>query len=205
MEDLKALSAATVCGIILCLIQNAQASPAVQISNSRIVGQRVKFLGHEVNQFLGVPYAQPPLGHLRFQKPVPIQNYTRVYRAVRNPPSCLQYATSKFPWYIDSEEKSEDCLYMNIWAPADASPQNPKAVLYFMYGGGHRYGGINAGVYNGVPLSSLGDIIVVTVNYRLGYFGFLTSNSTEAPGNAGEIIRFLKLFFLCEVICIIIC
>ncbi|GBM77076.1 Acetylcholinesterase-1 [Araneus ventricosus] len=155
------------------------------MSNSKIIGQNVRLKEREVNQFLSVPYAQPPIGKLRFKKPEPIQNYPKEIYAFNLPPACHQYSGNTFSWFINSTYKSEDCLYLNIWTPSDASPANRKAVLYWIHGGGFKYGSIQLPLYSGIPLAALGDIIVVTVNYRVGPFGFLTSGTRDAPGNVG--------------------
>ncbi|KAG8195663.1 hypothetical protein JTE90_003808 [Oedothorax gibbosus] len=160
--------------------------PTVHLNNSLFIGQTVVFARIPVQQFLGIPFAEPPVGKLRFQKPVPIKSYPPEFEATTFPKACLQYSIYPYPWYIaERDRKSEDCLYMNIWVPTGASPSNKKAVMYWMYGGGHRYGSMADSLYDGTKLAALGDIIVVTVNYRLNYFGFLTSNSPDAPGNLG--------------------
>lgn len=192
MHDISKL---IICGTLISLLQNVRTSPTIQINDGQIIGQKISLSGHEVNQYLGVPYAQPPIGPLRFKKPLPFQNYTPAFQANTNPPACPQYATlPSFPWYVSSNHKSEDCLYLNIWTPADASPTNKKAVLYWIHGGGFRLGSIRAKPYSGTALSAMGDIIVVTVNYRLGAFGFLTSGTEDAPPNVGKINFILSTF-----------
>ncbi|GBM77079.1 Acetylcholinesterase-1 [Araneus ventricosus] len=171
--------------MISLAVQYLSCEPVIQIGKSKLIGQSVRLKEREVNQFLSVPYAQPPIGQLRFKKPEPILNYPKELHAFNLPPACHQYTESPFPWYANSTHKSEDCLYLNIWTPSDASPANRKAVLYWIFGGGFRYGSIRLPVYSGTPLAALGDIIVVTVNYRVGPFGFLTSSTHDAPGNVG--------------------
>ncbi|KAG8195662.1 hypothetical protein JTE90_003807 [Oedothorax gibbosus] len=164
----------------------AVSPPTAQLNNSRFIGQTVVFAGIPVQQFVGIRFAEPPVGKLRFQKPVPIKSYPAEVKATTFPKACLQYSIYPFPWYIaERDRKSEDCLFMNIWVPTGASPSNKKAVMYWIYGGGHRYGSMADPLYNGTKLAALGDIIVVTVNYRLNYFGFVTSNTSDAPGNLG--------------------
>ncbi|CAL1262228.1 unnamed protein product [Larinioides sclopetarius] len=172
-------------GVILFLLNNFSCEPVVQIGSSYLYGQSIKYWNYEVYQFLSVPYAQPPLGKLRFQKPMPIVSYPKILKAVNMPPDCKQYTVHPFPWYNFSSSKSEDCLYLNIWTPSDASSENRKAVMYWIHGGGFRYDSIQNDVYTGTVLAAKGDIIVVTVNYRLGPFGFFTTGTNEAPGNVG--------------------
>ncbi|KAG8195660.1 hypothetical protein JTE90_003805 [Oedothorax gibbosus] len=98
-----------------------------------------------------------------------------------------------FPSY-DCGTKSEDCLYLNIWTPDTANSGNMKAVIYWIHGGGFRFGGIQEPRYFGAALAALGEVVVVTVNYHLGSFGFLTSGTDDAPGNVGlwDILEGLK-------------
>ncbi|GFT29192.1 acetylcholinesterase-1 [Nephila pilipes] len=172
-------------GITLLLMHSLNCEPIVEINNNQISGQNVKFQNFGVHQYLGIPYAQPPVGPLRFMPTVPLLQQPRMLKAIVPPPACMQYTERPFPWYVNSSEKSEDCLYLNIWTPSDASPENKKAVMYWIPGGGFRHGSIRSELYNGTALSALGDVIVVTVNYRLGPFGFLFSGTDDAPGNAG--------------------
>ncbi|GBM77064.1 Acetylcholinesterase-1 [Araneus ventricosus] len=160
--------------------------PVVQMGTTQIIGETYVFEGRQVNQYLSIPYAEPPIGQLRFQKTVPLERYPDVINAIDVPPACMQYTEYPFPWYINSTHKSEDCLYLNIWTPADASPQNRKAVMFWVHGGGYRYGSIRDKLYSGIALAALGDIIVVTVNFRVGVFAFLTSYTDDAPGNGGK-------------------
>ncbi|GFR32995.1 acetylcholinesterase-1 [Trichonephila clavata] len=146
---------------ILAIIQTINSQPVAQIGNSQ-------------NR------------DLRFKKPAPLQSLPSVYQAVNTPAACWQSSDYPFPWYDSSPGKNEDCLYLNIWTPDGANPQNKKAVIFFIHGGGFRYGSIRQMIYNGAPLAALGDVVVVTVNYRLGSFGFLTTGTEDAPGNVGK-------------------
>ncbi|GFW04183.1 acetylcholinesterase-1 [Trichonephila clavipes] len=179
---------------ILAITQTINSQPVAEVGNSQIVGSKVVADGKPVNQFLSIPYAQPPTGNLRFKKPVPLQSLPSKYRAINTPSACWQHSEYPFPWYDSSPGKDEDCLYLNIWTPDEASPQNKKAVIFFIHGGGFRYGSIRQMIYNGAPLAALGDVVVVTVNYRLGSLGFLTTGTEEAPGNVGlyDILEALK-------------
>ncbi|KAF8770251.1 Acetylcholinesterase-1 like protein [Argiope bruennichi] len=159
--------------------------PVVNLKKSQIFGRTIEFDGYRVNEYLGIRYAQPPVGSLRFQRTKKLRFVPSQFKALNIPPACLQYSESPYPWYVNGLYKSEDCLFLNIWTPVDASPSNQKAVLFWIHGGGFRFGSIQDQLYNGVPLAGIGDIIVVTVNYRLGAFGFLTTGTKEAPGNAG--------------------
>ncbi|GBM20686.1 Acetylcholinesterase-1 [Araneus ventricosus] len=138
-----------------------------------------------VEIFLGIPFAEPPIGNLRFQKPKPVKPWTETLVATRMPPACVQYTTYPFPWADHLPGKSEDCLYLNIYAPVDARNGSNLAVLFWIYGGGFTFGSNRMDLYDASALAIHGNVIVVTINYRLGLFGFLTSNTKDAPGNVG--------------------
>ncbi|CAL1278834.1 unnamed protein product [Larinioides sclopetarius] len=97
----------------------------------------------------------------------------------------MQHTEGPFPWYDDTSGKSEDCLYLNIFTPFYATNKSRLAVIFWIYGGGFTLGSNRMDVYDARPLAERESVVVVTVNYRLGLFGFLTSNTNDAPGNMG--------------------
>ena len=146
--------------------------------------------GKRVNVFLGIPYAKPPVGELRFKKPVPITQYSEPINAVKWPNPCLQSPVvlqSAAKQLINNTNFSEDCLYLNIWSPVNGQIEVPelKPVLFFIHGGGFYSGASNTDQSDGEILAAKGDVVVVTFNYRLGWFGFLYSGTDDAPGNMG--------------------
>lgn len=168
---------------------NAWDTPIVSTKLGEIRGSIVDFYGKPVGVFLGVPYAKPPLGMQRFQKPEPVEPWKGILDATTMPPACMQFSTRPFPWSETRSFQSEDCLYLNIWVPSSAflsKSKEGKAVIYWIYGGGFSMGSNGVPVYDGRVLASLGDVIVVTVNYRLGPFGFIYSGTKDAPGNVGK-------------------
>lgn len=133
-----------------------------------------------VLRFLGIPYARPPLGPLRFLPPQPCDAFSGVYDATYYRDSPMQFTPnaggSSSPYAQDQRLQppltySEDCLYLNVWTPEDAG-EAPLPVLYWVYGGAYCMGSASMDVYNGASLAKKG-MVVVTVNYRLGIFGFL--------------------------------
>jgi para-nitrobenzyl esterase len=137
---------------------------------------------HEgIETFLGLPYAAPPVGALRWRAPQSPKNWSGVRQAMAFAPACAQTAN----WI--TERKSEDCLYLNIWAPAH--PRTARLpVMVWIHGGG-LYGGSGAqGSYDGTRLAHRG-VIGVTLNYRLGIFGFFAHPELTArehvTGNQG--------------------
>jgi para-nitrobenzyl esterase len=134
-------------------------------------------IANGVRAFLGIPFAAPPLGPLRFSPPKPAAPWNGVRDATQAAASCPQLGRQ-------AQNTTEDCLYLNVWSPVGAA-KTP--VYVFIYGGGFTGG--NAASYDGSLLAAAGKIIVVTMNYRLGVLGFLAngalSNGGGATGNYG--------------------
>jgi para-nitrobenzyl esterase len=116
-------------------------------------------------QYLGLPYGKPPVGPLRFAPPEPAGGWEGVRDATAFGPSCMQRA-SVVP---GGSNMSEDCLSLNVYAPASASAEK-LPVMVFIHGGGYTLGGSSA--YEGRLLSQRGPVVVVTINYRLGALAF---------------------------------
>ncbi|KAF5858115.1 hypothetical protein ETB97_004881 [Aspergillus alliaceus] len=136
-----------------------------------------------VRAFLGIPFAEPPTGTARFKPPIPRKRFNSRINASSFPPTCPgQYTFSNesvwsvlpyLPW--DTDNMSEDCLAINIWAPAAShKKQSGKAaVMMFTYGGAFTQGGTAVAFYDGTNLvEDNEDIIVVTFNYRVSVFGY---------------------------------
>ncbi|KAH8023268.1 hypothetical protein HPB51_011711 [Rhipicephalus microplus] len=161
--------------------------PMVKTQSGLIRGFKEDVFGLPIDVFLGIPFAEPPVGSLRFMRPVPVKPWHREYKAMFLPPSCIQPSVY-FNQIINitGDERSEDCLYLNIWAPARETKEQRKAVMVFFHGGAFFFGSTNWHFYDGSRLAALGDVLVVSVNYRLGPFGFMTArNSPVSMGNQG--------------------
>ncbi|MGW4796244.1 carboxylesterase/lipase family protein [Nonomuraea sp. NPDC004297] len=120
-----------------------------------------------INRFLGLPFAQPPVGDLRWRPPAPPKSWEGVRPATRFGPACPQIIPAMF--HLRTQEKSEDCLYLNIWTP-ELGRQARRPVMVWIHGGGFLYGAGSEDGFDGARLASRG-VTVVTVNYRLGAFG----------------------------------
>jgi para-nitrobenzyl esterase len=138
--------------------------------------------------YLGVPFAKPPVGSLRWKAPQPLDNWTGVKQTKNFGPRPVQ-AVVFGDMNSRSNGVSEDCLYLNVWTPANRNTKGLPVLVYF-YGGGFVAGDGSEPRYDGASMAKKG-IVVVTVNYRLGLFGFfahpeLTKESpNKASGNYG--------------------
>jgi para-nitrobenzyl esterase len=123
-----------------------------------------------VTAFRGIAYAAAPIGALRWKPPQPVKSWTGIKHADRNGPACMQ---GPLPYVnLGSEPKlSEDCLYLNLWRPAQAGLHSALPVLVWLHGGGFAFGTANSTSSDGARLAKAG-VIVVAVNYRLGRFGW---------------------------------
>lgn len=143
-----------------------------------------------IQTFFGIPYAQPPVGDLRWQAPQPVQPWAGVKQTKTFGPRAVQ----KFMWAdmrFRSDGLSEDCLYLNVWTPAKQK-ETGLPVLVYIHGGGDVAGGGSEYRYDGESMAKEG-IVVVTINYRLNLFGYLAHPelSAEVPykasGNYGAL------------------
>ncbi|XP_054841882.1 thyroglobulin [Eublepharis macularius] len=131
-----------------------------------------------IRQFLGIPYAAPPLAENRFRPPQ-VFTWVESWNATTTRASCWQPGDDE----VSPSSVSEDCLYLNIYVP-DNNDGN-LSVLVFFHNGGAGDSGQTRTLVDGSFLAGVGNIIVVTANYRVGVFGFLTTGSSVASGNWG--------------------
>ncbi|WP_284646031.1 carboxylesterase/lipase family protein [Paenibacillus silviterrae] len=128
---------------------------------------------NSVRIWRGIPYAKPPLGDMRFRPPAAAEAWEGIKQATTFGPICPQPGGGAILGMIDiPREQSEDCLYLNIWAPAVPKPGG-SPVLVWIHGGAFVTGHGSVPIYDGSQFARSGDVMVVTFNYRLGPFGFL--------------------------------
>ncbi|XP_012939254.1 cholinesterase, partial [Aplysia californica] len=135
------------------------------------------FNGMEYLAYRGIPYAEPPTGDLRFRKPVAKTPLSGVYNATEFKPFCLQFRPGLFGQGV------EDCLYLNVYTPTSDPRRKPRKVFVFVHGGGNQNG--FSDLYVPGSLVSWFDLVVVTFNYRLGFLGFLSTQTPACLGNFG--------------------
>ena len=142
-------------------------SVSVRLSGGQVLGRRETVDDKALNVFLGIPYAQPPVDRLRFQKPLPIESWSEPIEAVNWPRPC--YQANHFLDNFRNQEFSEDCLYLNIWSPTDTNEtaaSEGRAVMFWIHGGALIIGSSVEKFYSGHVLAAKGDVVVVTINYR---------------------------------------
>jgi len=131
--------------------------------------------------FLGLSFAEPPVGDLRFKPPVAIDAWDSPVDASEFGPACPQPADSGTGTVYG--DQSEDCLTLNVWTPSADDKKRP--VMVWVHGGGWIYEGTEDPLYSGAHLSARGDVVVVSMEYRLGVFGFSHLEGIPGSGNAG--------------------
>lgn len=158
----------------------ATAPVKVKIANGTLEGNT---MASGIRSFKGIPFAQPPVGSLRWKEPQPVKNWEGVLKADHFGHNAMQKNVFG-DMLFRSAGMSEDCLYLNLWAPA-APVKGKLPVLVYFYGGGFVAGDGSEARYDGEAMAQKG-IVVLTVNYRLGVFGFLAHPelSKESPHHA---------------------
>ncbi len=166
----------------------------VRIANGRIEG--LQFEHHQA--FLGIPFAAPPTGPRRFCAPQPPQSWSGVRAANVFANSAIQ-GTSPMPGTAASGPRDEDCLYLNVYTPAADTTKRP--VFFWIHGGGFTLGSGSEPLYDGSRLATRGDVVVVTIHYRLGALGYLYlgahgGEKWGATANAGQLDQIAALEWL---------
>lgn len=183
---------------LLVGVAHALTPPVARTRSGDVKGLRLNVYGEKVHAFLGVPYASPPLGDLRFRKPSPkvswsVPRWTRTFGK-----RCMQEivldATPEH--YAAVPSMSEDCLYLNVWSPV--SDNSTKPVMVWIHGGNFKAGSSDSPAFDGSVLAATQNVVVVSFNYRLGFFGFLNAVHSNASGNAGLFDQVLALTWVKE-------
>ncbi|OAX31731.1 alpha/beta-hydrolase [Rhizopogon vinicolor AM-OR11-026] len=188
---------AAYCGFVADSPLDRRAAPTVTLDTATVTG----VASCSVNEWLGIPFALPPeTGNFRFQPPQPIPSYNTSFSATTYGPSCPQQnATLSIPPGLHAETLdyltptvsnitvSEDCLTVNVVAPADATPESNLPVAIWIFGRGLESGSTRASPFDGsVVVNNLialsVPVVYVRINYRLTAFGFLASEEVKQTG-----------------------
>ncbi|XP_031717211.1 acetylcholinesterase-like [Anarrhichthys ocellatus] len=181
----------------------------IDTRHGKVQGKLLSVLGGNVGAFLGIPYGKPPLGKLRFSAPEPVESWEGVRDATQFPNSCYQLPDTTFQGFQGSEmwnpntPLSEDCLYLNVWSPrfnkTQPKPSPLAPVLVWIYGGGFSQGTSSLDIYDGRFLSKSEGVVVVSMNYRVGAFGFLSiPDDNNVQSNAGLLDQRLALHWVAK-------
>ncbi|WP_461043772.1 carboxylesterase/lipase family protein [Spirosoma harenae] len=163
-------------------LANGQSGPQIKTANGAVEGVTE---ASGIRAFKGIPFAAPPVGDLRWKEPQPVKNWQGVRKTDHFGPRAMQR-----PIFGDmgfrSDGMSEDCLYLNVWTPAKSANEKLPVLVYF-YGGGFVAGDGSEGRYDGESMAKKG-IVALTVNYRLGVFGFMAHPelTKESPHHASS-------------------
>ncbi|XP_077842164.1 liver carboxylesterase 1 isoform X2 [Macaca mulatta] len=178
--------------------------PVVDTVHGKVLGKFVSLEGfaQPVAVFLGIPFAKPPLGPLRFTPPQPAEPWSFVKNATSYPPMCSQDAVAGqvlSELFTNRKENiplklSEDCLYLNIYTPADLTKKNRLPVMVWIHGGGLMVGA--ASTYDGLALAAHENVVVVTIQYRLGIWGFFSTGDEHSRGNWGHLDQLAALHWV---------
>ncbi|MGA2085457.1 MAG: carboxylesterase family protein [Terracidiphilus sp.] len=182
---LKAICALAMAGLALGLATTVYAdSLTVKTAQGKVRGKTIN--DGKVKAFLGLPYAAPPVGDLRWKAPEPPVQWKGERDATKFGAHCAQGHVFDDMIFQDSAN-SEDCLFLNVYAPASAKAKSKLPVMFWIHGGGYAGGASSEPRHNGDFLPLKG-VVLVTINYRLGVFGFLAAAdlAKEGDGAAGN-------------------
>lgn len=172
--------------------------PTVVLEHATVVGASVA----GIDSFKGIPYAQPPVGKLRLKPPQPITSNIGTVLAVGSPKSCPQFMTSadtsilpldlvaelsNTPLFQKASDAGEDCLTVNVQRPSTATADSKLPVVFWIYGGGFEFGSTSTYDASELILTSVAqgkDVLYVSVNYRIGAFGFMPGAEILKDGSA---------------------
>lgn len=163
---------------LLLVAALASACSKTPVRTQTELGELRGYVDDGVEYYLGVPYARPPVDELRWRPPQPAQPWQGTREAQKTPPVCMQFSI-----ITGSVIGNEDCLYLNIWTPSK-TPTRPMPVMVWIHGGGFIIG---QGAYTAQDWPRLArreDVVVVSMNYRLGIFGFLAHQALTAEDPA---------------------
>ena len=186
---MKASARVLLPAIALCAATVLPASGADRVKTANGMIESTVPPREGVRSFKGIPFAQPPVGDLRWREPQPVKDWPGVRNADAFGPACMQRLSPNADYWFRGDGMSEDCLYLNVWTPAKSGGEK-LPVLVYIFGGGFQNGDGSEPRYDGESMARQG-IVAVSLNYRTNIFGFfvhpeLTKESPHhASGNYG--------------------
>ncbi|KAK0144235.1 Pyrethroid hydrolase Ces2e [Merluccius polli] len=176
---------------LLFRFSKQRTGPLVNTKLGLLRGQYKAVKGQEadVQTYFGIPFAKPPVGELRLAPPLPAEGWEGTKDATKQPFICIQNKVvleglmELLDMQVELPDMSEDCLYLNVFAPGKAAPGTNLPVMVWIHGGG--FAGGCAATYDTSGLAAYQDVVVVVIQYRLGLLGFLSSGDEAIPGNLG--------------------
>uniref|UniRef100_A0A914X587 Carboxylic ester hydrolase n=1 Tax=Plectus sambesii TaxID=2011161 RepID=A0A914X587_9BILA len=185
----------------LCTLSEAGNKPVITTSLGDVRGfEHTAENSFKANIFLGLPYASPPVGPLRFKKPEPVHAWSDVRDATEWPRGCVPCMRASERKVLNNANNGEDCLYLNVFAPttpSDASSGYP--VMIYVHGGGYNIGSTFEYGYESLVRNFVSrGVVVVTIQYRMGPLGFFSTGDSALPGNLGYWDQTLALRFVNE-------
>ncbi|XP_018594885.2 carboxylesterase 3 [Scleropages formosus] len=182
----------------------ADLRPVVTLKKGTLHGEYVTVKGTKqvVEQYLGIPFAQAPVGALRLSAPQPPLSWEGVRDATQQPPLCLQNTdiiadiAKSANMNFSIPHVSEDCLYLNVYTPSDRSADEKLPVMVWIHGGGLIMGG--AVLFDGSPLAAYQNVVMIVIQYRLGILGFFSTGDEHAKGNWGFLDQIAALQWVQE-------
>ena len=173
--------------VLLAACATEKTSPVLTIEGGQVQGVAADIPG--VTVYRGIPYAAPPIGDLRWKEPQPVVPWDGVFVADRfgHPGyQAVHYPGGYFTeWgYGEEAQCSEDCLYLNVWTTAPGNTNAKLPVAYWIHGGGYREGWGSEPEFDGEEFAAHG-VVLVSINYRLGVFGFMTHPDLAAESQHG--------------------
>jgi para-nitrobenzyl esterase len=175
--------------VALCTVITLPAFGADRVKTANGIVESTVPARDGVRSFKGIPFAQPPVGDLRWREPQPAKKWSGIRNADKFGPACMQRLSPNADYWLRGDGMSEDCLYVNVWTPAK-SGREKLPVLVYIFGGGFQNGDGSEPRYDGENMARRG-IVAVSLNYRTNIFGFfvhpeLTRESPHrASGNYG--------------------
>ncbi|XP_072042437.1 cAMP-regulated D2 protein-like [Amphiura filiformis] len=154
--------------------------------------------GKEVRAFLGIPYAAPPIGKFRWQSPQKQKSWDGVYMANEQPVGCPQKCGHIEPEYACPSRNSESCLYLDVYTPRYANSKSNLPVMVWLHGGNFQSGGAGVILYDARYIANISQVVVVSINYRLGALGFMVTSDGDdrLTGNYGFLDQQAALRFV---------